>query len=75
MRGTWLTPPDTYKRQPGAHERKAILHGLWDGARGRFGENADYHRSEGEFAQANEPTRVSISLSQVHIGDEGSGEA
>jgi GT2 family glycosyltransferase len=38
----------------GRHERKAILHGLWDGARGRFGENADYHRSEGEFAQANE---------------------
>jgi hypothetical protein len=30
-------------------ERKAILHGLWDGARGRFGENPHYGRIVGEL--------------------------
>ena len=29
--------------------RAAILNGLWDGARGRLGENARYGRREGEF--------------------------
>jgi hypothetical protein len=30
-------------------ERSAILHGLWDGARGRMGENPRYARRVGEF--------------------------
>jgi rhamnopyranosyl-N-acetylglucosaminyl-diphospho-decaprenol beta-1,3/1,4-galactofuranosyltransferase len=30
-------------------ERSAILHGLWDGARGRMGENPRYVRRVGEF--------------------------
>jgi GT2 family glycosyltransferase len=30
-------------------ERSAILHGLWDGVRGRMGENARYLRRVGEF--------------------------
>ena len=30
-------------------ERSAIVHGLWDGARGRMGENARYGRRTGEF--------------------------
>ena len=32
-------------------ERKAIVHGLWDGIRGRFGENPDYGRTVGEHAE------------------------
>jgi len=31
-------------------ERSAILHGLWDGARGRLGENPRYGRRRGEFS-------------------------
>ena len=42
------------QKATGRDERKAILLGLWDGARGRFGENADYRRYEGEFSQAND---------------------
>ena len=30
-------------------QRGAILHGLWDGARGRMGENVRYGRKRGEF--------------------------
>ena len=30
-------------------ERRAIVHGLWDGARGRLGENPRYRREVGEF--------------------------
>jgi hypothetical protein len=30
-------------------ERSAILHGLWDGARGRMGEHPAYHRGVGEY--------------------------
>ena len=33
----------------GRAERSAILHGLWDGARGRMGENPRYARRVGEF--------------------------
>jgi len=33
----------------GAAERRAILHGLWDGARGRMGQNPRYARRVGEF--------------------------
>jgi GT2 family glycosyltransferase len=42
------------QKATGRDERKAILHGLWDGARGRLGENADYRRYEGEFSHAND---------------------
>jgi GT2 family glycosyltransferase len=35
-------------------QRKAILHGLWDGVRGRFGENPDYGRTVGELAEGHE---------------------
>lgn len=36
------------QKATGNEERKAILHGLWDGVRGRFGENPDYGRTVGE---------------------------
>ncbi len=40
----------------GREERAAILHGLWDGVMGRFGENRAYGRSEGELTEAhNDP--------------------
>ena len=42
------TRPGICKR-PREAERKAILHGLWDGIRGRFGENPDYGRTVGEY--------------------------
>jgi hypothetical protein len=38
----------------GSAERKAILHGLWDGIRGRIGENPGYGRSVGELSEASE---------------------
>ena len=41
------------QKATGREERKAILHGLWDGARGRFGENPDYGRTEGEHSETN----------------------
>ena len=40
------------QKAAGNEERKAILHGLWDGIRGRFGENPDYGRTVGEYAEA-----------------------
>ena len=42
------------QKASGRAERRAILRGLWDGARGRFGENADYGRDQGELTQSNE---------------------
>jgi GT2 family glycosyltransferase len=42
------------EKATGREERWAILHGLWDGARGRFGEHPDYSRTEGEFSEGNE---------------------
>jgi len=42
------------QKATGRDERMAILHGLWDGARGRVGENPDYGRTEGELSEANE---------------------
>jgi len=30
-------------------ERRAIVHGLWDGARGRLGQHPDYRRGAGEY--------------------------
>ena len=42
------------QKATGNVERKAILHGLWDGIRGRVGENPDYGRTVGELAEANE---------------------
>jgi hypothetical protein len=42
------------QKATGRDERKAILHGLWDGAWGRFGENVGYRQTDGEFSQANE---------------------
>jgi glycosyltransferase involved in cell wall biosynthesis len=38
------------QKATGNVERKAILHGLWDGIRGRVGENADYGRIVGEYS-------------------------
>jgi GT2 family glycosyltransferase len=38
----------------GSDERRAILHGLWDGVRGRRGENAAYGRAVGELSEATE---------------------
>lgn len=35
----------------GSVERRAILHGLWDGVAGRYGENARYGRAQGELAR------------------------
>ena len=40
------------QRSAGRDERRAILHGLWDGARGRLGENPAYGRTVGELAEA-----------------------
>ena len=37
------------QKASGRDERRAILHGLWDGARGQFGENPHYGRTEGEL--------------------------
>ena len=37
-------------------ERKAIVRGLWDGARGRLGENPRYRRQVGEFGTTTGPT-------------------
>jgi hypothetical protein len=38
----------------GRDERRAIVHGLWDGARGRFGEHPGYGRTMGEYATTDE---------------------
>jgi hypothetical protein len=40
------------QRATGRDERRAILHGLWDGARGRLGENPGYGRTVGEHPDA-----------------------
>jgi hypothetical protein len=42
------------QRAEGNVQRKAILHGLWDGVRGRFGENPDYGRTMGELSEASD---------------------
>jgi GT2 family glycosyltransferase len=42
-----------FQMATGRDERKAIFQGLWDGARGRFGQHPDYGRTEGEHAAAN----------------------
>ena len=42
------------QRASGSDERRAILHGLWDGAKGRVGENPDYGRTVGELSEASE---------------------
>jgi GT2 family glycosyltransferase len=42
------------QRATGHDERRAILHGLWDGARGRLGENPAYGRTVGELSDATE---------------------
>jgi hypothetical protein len=46
----------------GGAERKAILHGLWDGARGRMGQVETYGRTVGEWADAPD-----------HLGPSGRG--
>jgi len=38
----------------GKGERRAILHGLWDGARGRVGENRSYGRTVGELSESSQ---------------------
>ena len=48
------------QRADSAAERSAIMHGLWDGVRGRMGEDPRYGRRVGEFASspgADPPTR------------------
>ena len=42
------------QKAPSRSARTAILDGLWDGARGRLGENPRYGRSEGEFGPSPE---------------------
>ena len=42
------------QKATGYAERRAILLGLWDGIRGRFGENPDYGRTVGELAEGDE---------------------
>ena len=42
------------QRATGGAERRAILHGLWDGARGRVGENPAYGQTLGELSEATE---------------------
>jgi hypothetical protein len=42
------------QKAAGNEERRAILHGLWDGYRGRFGENPAYGRTVGEHAEGDE---------------------
>jgi hypothetical protein len=42
------------QKATGNVERKAILHGLLDGIRGRVGENPDYGRTVGELSEASE---------------------
>jgi GT2 family glycosyltransferase len=42
------------QKATGTDERRAILHGLWDGARGRRGERTAYGRSVGELSEAAE---------------------
>ncbi len=49
------------QKAKGKDERKAILHGLWDGVRGRVGENPDYGRMEGEFSEAKDDPRSPLS--------------
>jgi GT2 family glycosyltransferase len=40
------------QKATGREERRAIIRGLWDGAMGRFGENPDFGRVEGELSEA-----------------------
>jgi GT2 family glycosyltransferase len=42
------------QKATGYGERRAILHGLWDGIRGRHGENPDYGRTLGEHSEGDE---------------------
>ncbi len=42
------------QKAAGYAERKAIVHGLWDGIRGRSGENPAYGRIVGELAEGDE---------------------
>ena len=42
------------QKASGNGERKAILEGLWDGIRGRFGENPSYGRTVGELSEEDE---------------------
>ena len=55
-------------------ERSAIVHGLWDGLRGRLGQNPDYQREAGEYAPAvggvTDPVAPGSSSSRT-IGSDG----
>ena len=42
------------QKATGRDQRRAILRGLWDGALGRFGENPEYGRTQGELAEPND---------------------
>jgi hypothetical protein len=42
------------QKATGRRERSAILHGLWDGVRGRSGENPRYGRTLGELSEADD---------------------
>jgi rhamnopyranosyl-N-acetylglucosaminyl-diphospho-decaprenol beta-1,3/1,4-galactofuranosyltransferase len=50
-----------FQRARSSAERSAILHGLWDGARGRMGRHPDYVRKVGEY----EPSESGGSPGQV----------
>jgi GT2 family glycosyltransferase len=55
----------------GAAERSAIAHGLWDGARGRMGENSRYGRRVGEFGSG--ATRAEVADQPDADGPEPAG--
>ena len=46
------------QRATGREERRAILHGLWDGVRGGVGEHPAYGRTLGEISEATEEAGV-----------------
>jgi hypothetical protein len=43
-----------FQLAPSGAERSAIAHGLWDGMRGRLGENPRYRRRVGEIDSGTE---------------------
>ena len=47
------------QKATGRDQRRAILRGLWDGALGRFGENPEYGRTQGELAEPNDDRAAS----------------
>lgn len=50
-------------------ERSAIAHGLWDGIRGRLGQNADYTRGAGEYAPSTQTPSTQTPSDSSGSGD------